>query len=156
TKTASGASGSMTPKKRSTTPKKKGVTPKKRSTAPKKKSTTPTKRWNRLRKAIEAAVKAPPDQRDRVLAEMCKDDPTLLSEVRSVMRFAGNTGGFLREPLALSGLPLEERERLLGRTLSHYRLEERLGSGGMSEVFRARDLALGRDAAVKVVPPHLQ
>lgn len=41
---------------------------------------------------------------------------------------------------------------LSGDTVSHYRLEEQLGAGGMGVVFRARDLALGRLAAMKVLP----
>ena len=40
---------------------------------------------------------------------------------------------------------------MLGRTLSHYRIEQRLGAGGMGSVYRARDLALGREVAIKVV-----
>ncbi|HSQ59437.1 MAG TPA: protein kinase [Acidobacteriota bacterium] len=41
---------------------------------------------------------------------------------------------------------------MIGERLSHYRIESRLGRGGMGEVFLARDLALGRDAAIKVLP----
>jgi TolB-like protein len=44
---------------------------------------------------------------------------------------------------------------LIGRTISHYRIDRRLGVGGMGEVFLARDLALGRAAAVKVLPGDL-
>jgi eukaryotic-like serine/threonine-protein kinase len=44
---------------------------------------------------------------------------------------------------------------LIGRTVSHYRVERRLGAGGMGEVYLARDLALGRSAALKVLPDGL-
>jgi eukaryotic-like serine/threonine-protein kinase len=40
---------------------------------------------------------------------------------------------------------------VIGRTLSHYVLDDRLGAGGMGTVYLARDLALGRAAAIKVV-----
>ena len=42
-----------------------------------------------------------------------------------------------------------------GRRLSHYQLEDRIGAGGMGEVYRARDFALGRLAAIKLIPPGL-
>jgi tetratricopeptide (TPR) repeat protein len=111
-------------------------------------------RWQAIKDVVQGALDRDPSDRDRWLAGVCGDDASLLAEARTLVGAAGATFGFLESG---ASFPVEHPlptipKRHSGRIISHYQLHECIGVGAMGEVYRATDRALGRAAALKLLP----
>ena len=109
--------------------------------------------WPRVEELFHAALERAPGERAAFLASACNGDDELRREVESLLAQEGESARLLERPPAEAATqPLRVAR---GTRLGPYEVVERIGAGGMGEVYRARDTRLGRDVAVKVLPPEL-
>jgi Tol biopolymer transport system component len=114
-------------------------------------------RRRRIEDLCDAALDRDPGERAHFVEAACGTDSALRREVEALLAHAPRAEAFLATPpgelaarvLAAAG------PSLVGRQLGSCQILSLLGAGGMGEVYRARDTALGRDVAIKVVAAAL-
>jgi serine/threonine protein kinase/Tol biopolymer transport system component len=117
-----------------------------------------SERWQRLDRVFIEALQLSPEHREQFLAQEAARDSVLAREAHALLAAAGESGQFMERPA------LERLARVIadqgwslrpGVRVGAYTITQMLGSGGVGEVWRARDERLSRDVAIKVLLPQV-
>ena len=112
-------------------------------------------RWQQIDRIFQGAIEREPHERASFLDQACGDDSPLREKIEALLRSHDGAGSFLASPASPPNFG-KVREpaphQFVGQYLGSYELKAHVGSGGMGDVYRARDTQLRRDVAIKILP----
>jgi len=120
-------------------------------------------RWRQIERIHNSALELEPGEREAFLERACAGDAGLRREVGRLLARQQEAEEFIERPaLEVAARVLaDDREAepvpdLSGTSLSHYRVIQEIGRGGMGVAYLAADATLKRQVALKFLPPELQ
>jgi serine/threonine protein kinase/Tol biopolymer transport system component len=114
-------------------------------------------RWRRIEELYHAARLLNDSARRSFLAAATERDEELRHEVESLLVSGASSPGFLDKPVQTADVAalVSDTSSLSGQRIGTYSVHERIGAGGMGDVYRAHDGKLRRDVAFKVLAADL-
>src|SRR5215470_2360353 len=114
------------------------------------------KNWQRVQSLFLEAMDLSAEERVRFLDNACAGDAEMRREVESLLLHDSASERRIAEAVAGTAQWLFEAVTLKsGARVGDYEIHKLIGSGGMGEVYQARDLRLARNVAIKVLPSFL-
>ena len=107
-------------------------------------------RRRRIDEICDGATMRSGSEREAFVSAACEGDRALREQVDALLAHTDAAEAFLSAPLAAVAADVLDdtaEQSLIGRRFGSYEVTAALGAGGMGEVYRARDLKLGRDVA---------
>ncbi len=113
-------------------------------------------RWKRIEEIYHAVLSAPPERRTAELAAACSAHPSLRDELESLLAIREEAGSFLSASMRVRVLAqgFDPALPTPGQVLGSYRILAEAGAGAMGQVYRALDIRLEREVALKVLPGY--
>ena len=111
-----------------------------------------TENWNRLKHLFEQAVERAGTDRAEFVRSVRDTDTVAAAELERLLAAHDADDMFLETPAAAAWAPFQLSE---GARLGPYSVVSFLGSGGMGEVYRVRDVRTDHDVALKLLPPDV-